>query len=161
MIAWFITPYESDVNAKPIPRRWCAMDKYTSLIDGDGGKWEEIEVGANRAIVKVKATPPTLGTIGNEFTRIPVSLLGDSLSSLTDIQKTRLIDKVKEMGYTLSEIQSVLGNDIGQRTLRDLLRFITTRRIPPRFDSETQTIVFDLPPVACSKQLNDVDERIQ
>lgn len=164
MISWFITSYNQDVNAKPHPRRWCMMDAYTpQIIIQDSGNWEEIEVGANFAIVKVSASSATLQTIAADtnFTRIPATLLTETLSSLTTTQKQKLQTLLNNMGYTNQEIQNALGNNLGQKTLGQVLRFITTRRVPPRFDAVSRAIVFDLAPVTCSNNIDSVDGRIQ
>ncbi len=159
--SWFIAPYESDIAAKPLPRRWCAMDKYTKLINDDGGTWEEIEVGANHAIVKVKATNQTIYIIDKEFTKIPVNSLNANLASLTAAKKTKINDLMTEMGYTPTEIENALTSDIGAKKLKDLFEFISSRRIPPRFDPELNEIVFDSPAKECTKTVDEVDGRIQ
>lgn len=159
--AWFITPYASDVNTKPMPSRWCRMNEFNTQIFGDGGIWEEIEAGANFAIVKVSASAATLSTIASSFLRIPVNQLNTTLASLSNAKKTALRNKIIEMGYTSQEITNALGSNIGTKTLRQLLNFIITRRIKPRFDSVNKQIVFDGEAVTPSKTVEEVDGRVQ
>jgi hypothetical protein len=160
---WFITTYLSDVNAKPIPRRWCAMDNYTPQIFGEDGSWEEIEVGANFAIVKVKASTATLTAIAQDplFTKIPGKFLTDSLTSLTQQQKNKVMNLLNQMGYSNQEIQNGLGGNITANTIGDILRFCATRRVPPRFDAAVKKIVFDLPHVPSNKNVDIVDRRVK
>lgn len=157
MIAWFLCPYKRRTPA-PLPTRYCAMDDFTAQIRADGGDWSETEVLGNHAIVKVRASDTTLQTIAaaTGFTRLPKNRLDDSLSDLSTAVKTAIRDKMLALGYTAQEIQQRFGNDFGSYTLRDVLKFIATRRLKPRFDSNTDTIVLDgaIQPV---RPLEDVD----
>jgi hypothetical protein len=134
------------------------MDDFTAAIRADGGDWSETEVLGNHAIVKVRASETTLQTIAaaTGFSRLPKDRLGDSLSDLSTAVKTAIRDKMLALGYTAQEIQQRFGNDIGSYTLRDVLKFIATRRLKPRFDSNTDTIILDgaIQPV---RPLEDVD----
>lgn len=137
------------------------MNDFNTQIFGDGGAWEEIEVGANFALVKVSASATTLSTIANTFIRIPVSQLDTSLSLLTNAQKNTIKNKILEMGYTSQEITNALGSNMGTKTLRELLRFIATRRVKPRFDSVSKQIVFDGEVVIPGKTVEEVDGRVK
>jgi hypothetical protein len=119
------------------------MEDFSATINSDGGAWSETEVLGNRAIVKVKASAQTLQTLDAEFKRLPKTLLTDSLSDLSLGVKTAIKNELLDMGYTLTEIVNALGADIGQKTFADLLRFIATRRLKPRYDSQSDTIVCD------------------
>lgn len=162
-LGWFITTYLENVNAKPNPKRWCAMNNYTVQILASGGKWEEVEVGANFAIVKVKTTTAILNTIAQDvlFTKIPGKLLTDSLATLTQAQKTTITNLLNQMGYTAQEVQTGLGNNIANKTIGDVLNFCATRRIPPRFDPIAKKIVFDKPSAPCTNNVSGVDGRVK
>ena len=161
-IAWFICPYKRRITGKQyFPQRYCAMDDFTSQINADGGKWSETEVLGSVAIVKVRASDITLATIAAEtgFHRLPKNRLDDSLSDLTTAQKNAIRNKLTDMGYTLQELHDALGNDLGAVTLRQVLKFATTRRLKPRYDSVNDAIVCDgdIQPV---KALELVDQEI-
>ncbi len=142
-IGWYIVPYKRLDNNTVRPYRYPAILDYTQQIKNDGGKWAETDVLGNRAIVKVKATTATLTTIDGVFKRIPASILNNKLSSLTTAQKTALRNEMLDMGYTLAEIQEKLPNDLGTYTLRDVLKFMATRRLRPRYNQPTDTIICD------------------
>lgn len=125
------------------------MDAFTPQILADGGSWAESEVLGQRAVVKARASAQTLTAIAQAagFTRIPVAALDDPLASLTTGQKTALRQLVLDMGYTAAEIRGALGDDLGQRTLGELLRFVASRRRKVRYDAQSDTIVDDGPEV--------------
>ncbi len=143
-IGWFIVPYKRrDVMGEP--GRYCAMDDYTPLVDAEGGLWTETEILGDKAIVKVRASTALLSTLSLEpnFIRLPKNSLNEPLSDLSGVQKAALRDLIIDCGYTLNELQGALGSDLGQRTLRDVLRFLTRRRLKPRYDPATDTIFLD------------------
>lgn len=131
--------------------RYCAMDDFTALIDADGGKWSETEILGDHAIVKVVASAATLSTIAAEpgFQRLPKDLLDEPLNSLSAAQRNAITNKLESLGYQRTEWRTVLGSNIGTKTLRDVLRFAATRRKKPRYDSATDTIVLDGPDQVC------------
>lgn len=149
-IGWFLCPYRR-VTDMSRPARYCAMDEFTTTIRADGGDWHEAEVLGNQAIVKVKASVLTLTTIAGapEFRQIPLQRLDDSLSTLTAGQRTAIRDELLAAGYTLAEVQAALP-DLSTVTLRDVLRFLATRRLKPRYDQATDSIVLDGPVQACT-----------
>lgn len=141
---WFICPYKRRDYNNQIGR-YCAMDDFTPQIIADGGSWSESEVLGNRAIVKVNADASTLSLIAGTtgFKRLPKDLLNSSLSDLTAGQKQALRDEVLDMGYTISEINDAFPNDLGTYTLKQVLQFMATRRLKPRYDGGTDTIILD------------------
>lgn len=153
--SWFLAPYK----AGSVPHiRYCGMDDFSSLIFADGGQWREVEILGNWCLVKVKASAGTLTTIAGTYRRIPASKMDDPLSSLTNAQKTALRNMATDAGYTLAEIQAALG-DLSTATLGDLLRFLATRRITPRFDAVSRTIIFDGPARPC-RSIDDLDKEL-
>lgn len=158
-LTWFICPYKPRPSK---PRfRYCAMDDFTPQIRADGGDWHETEVLGNRAVVKVRALLVTLTTIAATpgFQRMPKDHLDDSLSDLSPLARQEILDQLEAMGYSLAEIQAALGNDLGTKTLREVLRFAATRRLKPRYDAGTATIVLDGPIQAC-RSVESVDEAV-
>jgi hypothetical protein len=171
-IGWYICPYKRrDIHfdkTKPVskgnsPTRYCAMDDYTNLIIyTDGGNWSETEVLGDRAIVKVKCSASTLTTINNGGVcrRIPLNALDNSLSTLTVAQRTAIRNELSNAGYTEQEIQARFPNNLRTYTLRDILKFLATRRLRPRYDTPTDTIVCDgiIQPV---RAIESIDETIK
>ena len=163
-IGWFIAPYrmKDGFNTKV---RYCAMDDYTALVFADNGAWAEIEClgpGAGWTVVKVNASAGTLATIAADvdITRIPVAALDNTLASLTAGQKTAVVNKLQALGYTLPELQARFPNPIGTYTLGDVLRFVLSRRLTPRFDANQQTIICDGDVLACAP-IEQIDQEIQ
>ena len=149
-LAWFLAPYKRLVGNRV--RRYCAMDDFTAMILADKGAWAETEVLGDMALVKVRASDNTLTKIESTegFQRIPLhASLTDSMSDLSVAQKTAIVNKITALGYLASEIQSKVGTDIGAKTLGDVLKFIATRRLKPRYDSASDTIVLDGDVQAC------------
>lgn len=163
--AWFIVPYTAFNFRRTNDGRVCSMDEYTDLILLDGGKWAETEVLGNHAIVKVSASDVTLTTLAADvrFQRIPVARLDDTLGSLTKAQVDAISNKVQALGYTLAEIQAALGVNraqIKQKTLRQVLRFVATRRIKPRYDENAQAVVFDTGVEVTPLSIESVDSAV-
>lgn len=163
-VAWFICKYKR----RPVPPggwwkliRYCAMDDFTSQINADGGRWSETEILNGYAIVKVKASDTTLDTIAGTsgFQRLPKNLLTASLSDLTTAQKNAIRNKLEEIGYSLTEIKDALGNDLGSKTLADVLRFAARRRLKHRLDEATDTVIYDGPEQSV-KPIDTVDESV-
>lgn len=164
-VAWFIVPYSAVTLRRANDGRVCSMDEYTDIIRLDGGSWAETEVLGNHAVVKVSATPATLTALAADvrFQRIPVSLLDDTLASLTNAQVDAISNKVQALGYSLAEIQAALGTtraQIRQKTLRQVLRFVASRRIKPRYDANTQAVVFDTGVEVTPRSIENVDAAV-
>lgn len=159
-IGWYLVPYVRRPN-RPYPARYCAMDDFTTAILADGGTWSEAEILGNAAIVKVRANTGTLTTIAQRpgFRRIPVARLDESLASLSAQQRSALRQVIEDLGYSSAEIQAALGADLGSRTLGEVLRFLCRRRLKPRYDSGTDTIVCDGAVQSC-KQPETVDGEV-
>lgn len=158
-IQWFICTYKRTTGR--MPGRYCAMDDYTPQILADSGSWSETEVLGGYALVKVRASDATLNTIANDagFLRIPIALLDTQLSTLTSQQRTAIRDRLNAMGYSDSEILAALGNNLGQRTLGQVLRFAASRRLKPRYDAIQDLIVLDGEIQTC-RLVDDVDAEI-
>jgi hypothetical protein len=158
--AWFIVPYKRrDHYGRP--GRYCAMDDFTAQIIAEGGWWTETEVLGNRALVKVRASAATLTQIAAEqgIKRLPKDRLDDSLATLSPAARQAIRAELEDMGYTLAEIQARFGTDLSAYTLGDVLRFAATRRLKPRYDSSSDTIVCDGPAQLC-RALAEVDAEV-
>ena len=149
-IGWFLCPYQRRLAALH-PTRYCAMDDFTSLIEADGGTWREAEVLGDRAMVKVRASAATLAIINGAagFRKIPLAVLDDSLASLTEGQRTAIKNEILDAGYSLAELNAA-HPDLSATTLRQILQFLTRRRLTPRYDQPTDTIVCDGPLQPCT-----------
>lgn len=144
-LAWFICPYKRRAGERR-PTRYCAMDDYTLNIVADGGAWSETEILGDHAIVKVRAAATTLTTIAaaSGFLRIPGhAALTDTLGDLTAEQRTAIRNKLQALGYTAEEIKAALPTNWQTVTLGQVLRFAATRRLKPRHDATTDTIICD------------------
>lgn len=152
-VGWCFAPYARRDPAPGRPGRYCVMDDYSELIFDDGGAWAESEVLGGWAICKVRATAATLQTIADDprMRRIPNRVaLTETLSDLTTAQRNALRDFiVNDLGYPLAELQAALGNNLGTRTLGQVLRFVCRRRLKPRYVSASDAIVLDGPEQAC------------
>lgn len=162
-MAWFIVPYDtvtSPTNPNR-PARQCAMNRFNEAIAADGGKWAEAECLGNHAVVKVQALAATLATIAAEtgFQRLPKDLLDTSLSDLSNAQKNAIENKLQALGYNTTEIRADLGQNIGNKTLRDVIRFALKRRLKPRYDEASNTIILDGPEQVC-KTAEAVDAEV-
>lgn len=144
-IGWYIIPYKRRVVSGIVQTRYPEIDDYTQQIHDNGGQWSETEVLGDRCIVKVRAPIGVLNAIDAVpgFKRIPKDRLDDSLSDLPVGVKTALRNEVLDMGYTIQEVQDRFGSDLGSYTLRQVLRFMASRRFSPRYNEPTDEIVFD------------------
>ena len=162
MIGWYICPYKIRQEFPGAPRnmRYCAMDDYTQVIFAKNGNWTETEILGDRAIVKVRAPQGVLNALNGVFKRLPKNHLNDSLSDLPAGVKTALKNELLDMGYSLIEIKNRFGSNLGQYTLRDVLKFAARRRLKPRYHSGADEIILDGPVQAC-RTLELVDNEVQ
>jgi hypothetical protein len=160
-VAWYICPYKRHDNGG-LKGRICSMNDFTTQIRNDGGDWASSECLGSVAVVKVKASAATLTEINaaSGFVRLPKDLLDDSLSSLSTEQKNAIKNKLKDMGYSVSELVKRFPNDIGTYTLRDVLVFAAKRRLKPRYDSASDTIICDGAEQP-TRSIANVDEAVQ
>ena len=144
-----------------LPGRACAMIDFDAQIRDDGGSWDSIEVLGNVALVKVNALPATLTAINaaTGFVRLPVDRLNDPLNSLSAAQRNAITNKLQDMGYSLTEIRDALSNNIGTKTLGEVLRFAATRRLKARYDAQNDMIVLDGPIQVC-ESVDALDARV-
>lgn len=160
-IAWYIVPYKRNQGVGALqPGRYCAMDDNSKRISDSGGNWTETEILGNRAIVKVRASNAVLAVLNTEYRRLPKNRLDDSLSGLPSNVKIILKNELLDMGYNVTEIQGRFGNDIGQFTLRDVLKFATKRRLKPRYDAEKDEIICDGIEQKC-RSIESVNSEVQ
>jgi hypothetical protein len=139
------------------------MDDFTDQIWADNGWpqgnvpespdfWDETEILGDKALVKVRAETTTLATISGTvgFFTIPTRyvLLADNLSDMTAGERNQIQNAILSLGYTQGEIDAAMGNSLTlwrTKTLDDLLSIIASRRLKPRYNQPTDTIVCDGP----------------
>jgi len=162
-IAWYIVPWKREIGPEyeAMPGRYCAINDYSKEIFAAGGNWASVEVLGGRHIVKVQAPTNILSALDLQYKRLPKDRLDDSLSDLPSNVRIALKNELLDMGYSLEEIWAKLGNDIGQFTLRDVLKFAAQRRRKPRYDRQTDTILCDGDERPCSRSIESVDREIQ
>jgi len=158
-IAYFIAPYARKTLSNRVAR-YVIVDDLTSQILADGGNWSEVEVLGNQAIVKVNASSATLTLINalTGVTRVPLSRLDDPLSSLTAGQRSAIRTLIINAGYTATEVDTRFPN-LAQVTIGDALRFLATRRLKPRYDAGSDTIILDGDVQAC-ESVDRLDARV-
>lgn len=143
MIKWYVIPYVRKTNA-PRPSRYVAINTYSTQIKSYDGKWQEIEVLGDRALVKVRAPQVVHTQLDAIYKQFPTTNLDDTIPSENrESFKNELLD----MGYTLEEIQEDFND--GAPTLRDWVKVATKRRRKPRYDSQLDEIIVDGDIVAC------------
>jgi hypothetical protein len=87
-------------------------------------------------------------------------LIGTTLGGVVaGEQQGVLIGKAISLGYSIQELQTHFPNDLGTYTLRDMLNFILTRRLDPRWDPVTQTIILDGTTRSC-KSADQLDREV-
>ena len=142
-VAFFIIPYERYASYRPARR--VAIAAFTPQIEADGGDWSESEFLGDRALVKVRASVATLTAIADQgWFRLPLSRLEDPLSSLSNTQRIALRNQITDAGYSSAELNALIPNLAGA-SLRQVLRFMLSRRLKPRYDEATDQIVLDGP----------------
>lgn len=162
-VGLFFVPYERADVVPGSPRRRMVVQQYADLIAADNpgrGDWlREGECLGDTAIVKIRASAATLQTIAADprITRLPLSRMSDPTSSLTAAQQTAVQNKLLSLGYSGAELNAAfpLGWN-GPYVIRDVLRFALTRRLKPRYDAATDTIVLDGPvqPTATPEEID-------
>ncbi len=163
--AWFIVEYVRvrgglDYPAPEMPTRNVGVDEWSEQIWADGGDWDEIEVGGNRALVKMGASAATLDAIEAEgHYRFPVRKNSDSLSVLSKQQIGQMTRELRRMGFTNQEIDTALP-DLSTFVFVDYLDFARQRRFKPFYDETTDEVRFDLSNPQPTKLLEQVDAKI-
>lgn len=160
-VAWFIAPYVR-VTTPPKPPgvlRACAIREFQAQILADGGQWRAVEALGNICIAKVRASTATIAAIDAKYTKIPASKLDDPLSSLTNAQRNALKQIILNAGYTMAEVNARFPN-LANNTLGDALRFLASRRLKPRYDQATDTIILD-GPVQPTASIDEQDGAVQ
>lgn len=156
-VAWFLVPMVRS-PAQPIldedgvqigtdntVRRYCQMDDYTSQLAAVGGRWNETEVLGNKALVKVVAPQGAIDQLNQVagFVKLPQRDPDTTLGDLSPAVRQGIRNNLEELGYPVQEIIDTLGSDLLNVTLRQVFKFAARRRLKPRYDSGTDTIVLD------------------
>lgn len=151
-LAWYVVPYKRRNPGGVPPERYVAMDDFTVQINADGGKWAETEILGDAALVKVNAAQATLKTLDGQpgWLAIPKRFnnLADGLTDLQNGEKNQIENALRFLGYLQAEIDAAMGSSLAlwrQKPLETLLDLFATRRLKPRYDQPTDTIVCDGP----------------
>jgi len=157
-IGWFICPYlvENNPGRWPKYKRTVPFKHIVAQMNVEGGTWAGSECLGNHIVVKIRASTETLQLVNDiaGVIRLPKNLLSSALSDLTVQQKTVIVNKLRDLGYPISEIREHLGSDISDKTLGDVLRFAVRRRLTPRFDETIGEMVLDGP----ERPTNSIDK---
>lgn len=161
--AWFICKMrkiERPFHWKKVAVQVAMVDHDTAIVS-TGGDWGEVEVLGGYALVKVRASNTVLNVISNTagFFRLPVDRLDDSLGNVNVQTLRNLRDRFIAMGYTDEEIDNALPNNWRLITLRQLLRFVASRRRKWRHDAVSDEVIWDGEIAAC-KDIEIVDVEI-
>lgn len=137
---WLLVPYRIKQRPGGHYFRYPAIDDYRKDLEKAGGVWEESEVLGNHALVYCKADAGALEKIlqDPDFLQLP-----EAMEELTPRQTTELVQRLRLLGFPLAEIQEKLGGDLTSLTYKQLLSFITQRRVTPRPSGDRTTFVFD------------------
>jgi hypothetical protein len=142
MIGWYIVPYKRRLD-QALPVRCPAINDYTAEICGAGGSWAETEVLGDRCLVKVRASAEVLAMLDGVYKRLPKERLDDALSDLSTAAKQKLKNEILGMGYSVGEVQAAFPGDLGDYCLGDVLHFMASRRLKPRYDAGAGEIILD------------------
>ena len=155
-IGFFIVPY---VRRLPLVarKRYCQIDDHTDQIVASGGRWAEVEVLGNRAIVKVRASTAILTQLATLYKRLPKDRLDDPLSDLSIAARQKIKDELLDMGYTQDEITNF--GSVQSKTLRQVLGFMATRRLKARYHAASESIILDGEAQAC-RPIEYIDLRV-
>lgn len=167
MQGWLLAQYV--LYPQKVNSRYCIIEDYRTLVEGDvsvrpqGGAFHYREILGNYAVVKVAGvSAATVTSILNDplIRRFPaVQFLADNLGVLSDVQWANYRQFALDLGYPAAEWDAVFGGagQQGSYTLRDVITFVVRRRISPRFDIPTQTIVLDGPVVQPAAVADEID----
>lgn len=151
-LAWYVVPYKRRNPGETPPERYCAMDDFTVQIIADGGTWDETEILGDAALVKVRAGPETMNTLNGQagWLAIPKRFynLEDGLTDLLNGEKNQIENVLRALGYSQAEIDAEMGGTLAlwrQKPLETLLNLFAKRRLKPRYDQPTDTVVCDGP----------------
>jgi hypothetical protein len=149
--SWVLAPYKRKAEAR-VPTRYCAMDDFSAQIQADGGEWAESEFLGDQALVRVRAEQATLDQIAGTpgFAELPRrwQRLADDLSTMTNGERNQIQSHLLAAGYAQAEIDAAMGSTLAEwqaKSLNDLLTLITSRRLKPRYEQATDSIVLDGP----------------
>lgn len=148
-IAWFLCPRVRlrDVPA-PRVRTTCVLNDHLARIEADGGAWDGAVVLGGFDLCKVRASDATIAFLSSQPDIL--YLLGDTpldtQMALKQQEYNVVNTRLKTQGYSQAEIDAALGSSVSAwntHTYRDLLNFISSRRLKPRYDSATDTVFWD------------------
>lgn len=151
-LGWYIGPYKRRNPGETPPERYPAIDDFTAQIRADGGDWDETEILGDAWLAKVNASTATLNTLDGQAGWLPIPKrflnLFDGLTDLQVGERNQIENTLRFLGYSQAEIDAAMGNSVTlwrQKPLETLLQLFCTRRLKPRYDQPSDTIVCDGP----------------
>jgi len=165
--AWFLCPIKLNKEVRifgTYPLRYWAMDDFTQQILSEGGWWAGCDALGNVAVCKVRASDALLAVIEAtpEFMRWPKDGMNDPLGDLTDEQIDQIKSKLLELGYTMGELRRKFGGNINiaAYTLKDVLDFVTQKKIQPRYDDINDDYIFDGAETGPRRTIESIDQEV-
>lgn len=161
---WWICRYVKAMGEFGRPFvRVSAFESYHDDLTKEGAKWRYEEIAGNRCLVRAEMSDALAQTIALDVNCLPLPLkrLDQTLGELSPQARSTLQDLAVEMGYSLTEIRNRLGNNVATVTLGQLLRFLASRRIKPRYSDDKTDVVFDGPVIPLRQTLVDeLEQRV-
>lgn len=162
-VAWFVAQLQPDPD-KPT-RMVSATDqpKYLDAIRADGGKLGYKDILGASVVGGVQASGPTLQLMNVDPLITPfagVNNLSDSLAQLTDPQWTAYRNKAISLGYSAAEWDAAFPLTRDNYILKDVIRFLLKRRISPRWDVPSSSVIYDGPVVSNLGTPDDIQAHI-
>ncbi len=167
-VAWFIVRFNITIFAQAIFTPLPCMAERNSALDepallANGGRFRRIEL-SDRLIYKISASQGVLDAIAAlpGVKLMPTNRLDDALSTLTVNQRNALKNELLDQGYTQADIDAEFPN-LGQATLRQMLKFMSRTKTLPAFDVNTLSVIRSALPedvVPCEPDVDDVETSV-
>lgn len=144
-VAWYLVPFRRSNPGQTPPRRELVIVDHAQALRAEGGAMTSSEVLGDHGLVKVRASGSMLNTIAATagVTRFKHVNLDDPLADLTDAEAASVKARALALGYVEAEWAAAFPNPLQTYTLRDLLAFVSQRRLTPRYDVATDAVVLN------------------
>ena len=138
--AWYIVPYSTTINPEG---SFPLANRFLDLPSGVDIAWNEIEIEGNRAIVKITAPALVITELSNSFQRLQDNV-DIVLTDSTAQERNNLRDLLLSVGYVQRDINQKFPDGLNNTTTREILKEVAKAgRTKPRFDPDSQMVVFD------------------
>jgi len=145
---WYLSPFVRDVTDITKPVRYCQINDQSGVIQKAGGViFQDIEISGNHGLVFIAAPLDVHTTLASSFVPLPNLGLADKFGDVLNASdRTGLFDKLRMLTYSSEEITSRLRTvDLSTVRFGEYLNFMRTRRLKPRYDKATDSIILDGP----------------